>query len=107
MTRPYLSNIIYNHKAERNIQLNMEINFAAIKDSTKASTKNSTKDSDETHTMHIKSKNIVILKGYKTDEIVEKLFDSFLQKCQKGLKEKMTGSNHVFDSVDALYYKQV
>ena len=85
----------------------MEINFGAIKDFTKDSTKNSTKDSNETHTMHIEYKNIVILKGYKTDEIVEKFFDSFLEKCQEGLKEKMAGSNHVFDSVDVLYYKQV
>ena len=55
--------------------------------------------------MHIKSKNIVILIGYGTDEIIEELFDSLLEKYKKGLEEKMKKSNHAFDSVDALYYK--
>ena len=65
---PYLSNIIDDHKDEWKIQLTMEINFISIKDSI------------ETSTMHIKSKNIVILTGYETDYIIEKLFDSILEK---------------------------
>ena len=35
----------------------------------------------------------------------ESLFDSFLQKYQKGLEESMKGSEFVFDNADSLYYK--
>ena len=55
----------------------MEINFISIK------------DSSETHCMHMHSKNIVILTYYEADDIIEKLFDSLLEKYQKGLEEKM------------------
>ena len=42
--------------------------------------------------------------GTETDEIIEELFKSFLQKYQEGLEESMRGSDFVYDSVDALYY---
>ena len=41
------------------------------------------KDSEENRTMHSKSDNIEILVGNETDEIIEDLFDSLLQKYQK------------------------
>ena len=41
----------------------------------------------------------------ETDEIIEKLLESHLQRYQKDLEEKMRGSEFVFDSVDLLYYK--
>ena len=41
----------------------------------------------------------------ETDEIIEKLFESHLQRYQKDLEEKMRGSEFVFDSVDLLYDK--
>ena len=65
----------------------------------------SSKDSNETRTMDSKSGNIEILIGNKKDEITEELFDSLLQKYQKGLEESMKGSEFVFDSDDLLYYK--
>ena len=40
-------------------------------------------DSDETRTMHTKSDNIEVLIGNETDEIIEELFKSLLQKFQK------------------------
>ena len=40
----------------------------------------------------------------ETDEIIEELFKSFLQKYQEGLEESMRGSEFVYYSVDALYY---
>ena len=64
----------------------------------------SSKDSDETRTMHIKSNNVEIMIGSKTDEIMEDLFESFLQKYQEGLEESMRRSEFVYDSVDVLYY---
>ena len=41
----------------------------------------------------------------ETDKIIEDLFDSLLQRYQKGLEESMRGSKFVFDNVDSLYYK--
>ena len=41
----------------------------------------------------------------ETDEFIEQLFESFLQKYQEGLEESIEGSEFVFDSVDLLYYK--
>ena len=64
----------------------------------------SSKDSDETRTMHTKSKNVKIMIGSETSEIIEDLFESFLQKYQEGLEESVRGSEFVYDSVDALYY---
>ena len=51
-----------------------------------------------------KSNNIEIMIGSETDEIIEDLFESFLQKYQEGLEESMRGSQFVYDGVDVLYY---
>ena len=64
----------------------------------------SRKDSDETRTMHAKSDNVEIMMGSKTNEIIEELFKSFLQRYEEGLEESMKGSEFIFDSVDAYYY---
>ena len=64
----------------------------------------SSKDSDETQIMHTKSKNVEIMMGSETIEIIEDLFESFFQKYQEGLEESARGSEFVYDSVDALYY---
>ena len=85
MIRPYLSNTIDDHKDEWKIQLTMEINFISIK------------DSSETHPIHMHSKNIVILTGYETDDIIEKISRRIRRKNEK--------SNYTFDSVGALHYK--
>ena len=52
----------------------------------------SKKDSNETRTMHAKSDNIEIMMGSETNEIIEELFKSFLQKYQEGLEESTRGS---------------
>ena len=49
----------------------------------------SSKDSDETRTMHTTSDNIEIMMGSETDEIIEELFESLLQRYQEGLEESM------------------
>ena len=63
-TRPYLSDIIDNHKTqgEWKIHLTMAINFI------------SSKDSDETRTMHTINGNIKIMKSSETDEIIKGIF---------------------------------
>ena len=99
MIRPYLSDIINDHKTlkklrvhSRNevinyvnqygvwkIQLTMSINFI------------SSKDSDETCNMHTKSDIIEIIMGSETNNIIEELCESLIQKYQEGLEESMKG----------------
>ena len=95
MIRPYLRDIINDHKiqGEWKIQLTMIINFI------------SSKDSGEICLMHTTSDNMEIMIGNKTSGIIKKLFNSLLQKFQKRLEESMRGSEFIFDSVDLLYYK--
>ena len=92
--RPYLSDIISNHKSrgEWKIYLTKAINFI------------SSKDSDETRTMYTKSDNIETVMGSETDEVIEELFKSLLQRYQEGLEESMKGREFIFDSVYVLYY---
>ena len=75
------------------IQLTMTVNFF------------SSKDSEETCTTNTKSDNTEIIMGNETDEIIEELFESLLQRYPEGLEKSMTGSEFVFDSVNLLYSK--
>ena len=54
--------------------------------------------------MHTKSNNIEITIGSGTDEVIENLFRSLLQRYQENLEEKMRGSEFVFDGVNLLHY---
>ena len=49
------------------------------------------KDSDETRTMHTKSKNIEIMMGNGTAEIIRELLETLLQRYEKGLEESVRG----------------
>ena len=53
-----------------------------------------------TRTMHTISDNIQIMIGNKISGIIEKLFNSLLQKYQEGLEESMRGREFIFDSID-------
>ena len=64
----------------------------------------SSKDSNETRNTHKKSDNIESMMGSETDDIIDELFKSLLQKYQEGLEESMRGSEFIRDSVDLLYY---
>ena len=95
MIRPYLSNIINDHKtqdeweiyssntiithktqSEWKIHFTRAINFISSK-----------KYSDETRTIHTKSNNVEIMMGSETDEIIEELFKSLFQKYQEELEQ--------------------
>ena len=95
MIRPYLVDMIKDDKTESEwkIQLIAAINFISSKP-----------DSDETHIMHTKSDNIEIMIGSDTDEVIEELFKSLLREYQENLEKKVSGSEFVFDGIDALYY---
>ena len=54
--------------------------------------------------MHTKSDNEEIMTGSDTDEIIEELFESFLQRYEQNLEEKMKGSDFEFNGVNFLYY---
>ena len=53
--------------------------------------------------MHTKSNDVKIMIGRETNEIIEDLFESFLQKYQEGIEKSMRGSEFAYDSVDALF----
>ena len=54
--------------------------------------------------MHTKSDNEEIMTGSDADEIIEELFESFLQRYKQNLEEKMKGSDFEFYGVNFLYY---
>ena len=91
----YLRKLInyYKNKGEWKVQLIAEISFMSLKPG-----------SDETHIMHTRSDNEEFTNGSDTDEIIEGLFESFLQKYEENLQEKMKGSDFEFDGVSFLYY---
>ena len=91
MIKPYLRDIINDHKtrgsvryhlgnkawleetsSEWKIQLTMAINFI------------SSKDSDETRNMHRKSNNVEIMMGSETDEIIKDVLNLFCKNTKKG-----------------------
>ena len=90
MIRPYLVDVINDHKtqSEWKIQLTAAINFISSKP-----------DSDETRIMHAKGGNIEIMIGSETNEVIEELLESLLQRYQEGLEKSMKGSEFVFDGV--------
>ena len=108
MNMPYLGRMINNHKApirdsngiiikddlsgEWKIQLALQVNFI------------SSLDPGEIRTMHSISDNLEITMGSETDDIIKRLFESFLKKYQENLDEKMKDSKFVFENVDLLYH---
>ena len=83
----------YKNKGEWKLQLTAEISFISLKPG-----------SDETRVMHMRSNNEEIMNGSDNDEVVKGLFESFLQKYEENLQEKMKGSDFEFDGVNFLYY---
>ena len=75
----YLRKLInyYKNKGERKLQLTAEISFISLKPG-----------SDETRVMHTRSDNEEFMNGSDTDEIIEGLFKSFLQKYEENLEKK-------------------
>ena len=70
-----------------------EINFISLKPG-----------SYEARIMHTRSDNEEFMNGDDTDEIIEGLFESLLQKYKENLQNKMKGSDFEFDGVNFLYY---
>ena len=112
MIRPSLGNMVNNHKTPMNlkvhsdvevvnyeaqfgkwkIQLTMRINFI------------SSKDSEETCTMHTKIDNVEIMIDSETNDIIDELFESRLQRYQEELEKPIWGGELVLNKVDLLHY---
>ena len=77
---------------EWKIQLSMHVNFI------------SSNDTGEIHTIYVWSDNAEILMGNETNDIIKKLFRSFLNNYQKEEQIMRGGSNFNFESVELLDY---
>ena len=75
------------------MKLSAEINFISLKPG-----------SDETRIMYTRSDNKEFMNGDDTNEIIKLLFESFLQKLEENLQNKMRGSEFEFDGINFFYY---
>ena len=66
-----------------------EINFISLKPG-----------SDETRIMYARSDNEEFMNCDDTNEIIKLLFESFLQRFEENLQEKMRGSDFEFDGIN-------
>ena len=75
----YLRELVnyYKNKGEWKLQLIAEISFISLKPG-----------SDETRIMHTRSDNEEIISGSDTGEVIEELFESFLQRYEQNLEKK-------------------
>ena len=93
----YLKKLInqYKKEGEWKIQLIAEINFISLKPG-----------SDETRVMYTRSDNEEFMSGDDTNEIIKSLFESFLQRFEENLQEKMRGSDFEFDGINFFNYNR-
>ena len=92
---PYLYDLINDHRIARRvwkIQISMRVNFI------------SSKDTGETRTIYGWSDNVSIMRGSGKDDIIGKLFRSFLHNYQEELKI-IKGSDFVFENVELMDHK--
>ena len=91
----YLRELInkYKNEGEWKVQLSAEINFISLKPG-----------SDETRVMYTRSDNEEFMSGDDTNEIIKLLFESFLQRFEENLQNKMRESEFEFDGINFFYY---
>ena len=98
MITPYLYEIINKKKStNQKTQLDIGINFSNLT------------DKEKNHTSYIKSKNIEILPGDDTNEIIKELTASLFENYQDQLLILRNSSNYIFDSIDVLgiHFQQI
>ena len=83
----------YKKEDEWKIQLIAEINFISLKPG-----------SNETRVMYTRSDNEEFMNGDNTNEIIKSVFESFLQRFEENLQEKMRGSDFEFDGINFFNY---
>ena len=75
------------------MKLSAEISFISLKPG-----------SHETRVMYTRSDNEEFMSGDDTNEIIKLLFESFLQRFEENLQNKMRGSEFEFDGINFFYY---
>ena len=88
----YLRKLINQYKKEGEWKI-AEINFISSKPG-----------SDETRVMYTRSDNEEFMNVDDTHAIIKLLFESFLQRFEENLQEKMRGSDFEFDGINFSYY---
>ena len=92
---PYLFELIdkkkNNTQDEQKVQLIIVIIFRHITDSAKK------------YTFYVKTKKIDLRAGDDTNEIINKVLDSFFENYEREKNILRNGSNYVFDCVDLTY----
>ena len=109
MIRPYLRDLINNHKpttkltnrasnsnserGEQKIQLVMENNFI------------SSKNFEDTPTIYSASKPVEVFMGSETNNVIDRTFDTTLQRFQQAIETSIKGgSEFTHEGVALLYY---
>ena len=54
--------------------------------------------------MHVRSDNEEFMSGDDTNEIIKSLFQSFIQRYEENLQNRMKGSDFEFDGINFSYY---
>ena len=83
----------YKNQGEWKVQLTAEINFISLKPG-----------SDKIRIMHVRSDGEEFMSGDDTNEIIKSLFQSFIQRYEESLQNKMKGSDFEFNGINFLYY---
>ena len=91
----YLRELIdeYKDQGEWKLQLTAEIKFISLKPG-----------SDEIRIMYVRSDNEEFMSGDDTNEIIKLLFQSFIQRYEESLQNKLKGSDFELDGINFLYY---
>ena len=94
MVQSHLIQLINNHKNDNNrkIQLTMNVNFTPVE------------DLNDKRSLYINTKNFEIMLGSDTNEIVNELFDSIIQKYQELLDNATNDSGLVSEGVETTTY---
>ena len=93
--RPYLNDLINHHKASGEWKIQLVILNRCI----------SSKNYEETRDMYSASKNIEIFMGSNRNEVIDRLFNTMLQRFQEAKETSFErGSEFIFENVDSLYY---
>ena len=87
--------MINNHKASGEWKIQLVILNRCI----------SSKNYEETRDMYSASNNIEIFMGSNTDEVIDRLFNTMLQRFQEAKETSFErGSEFIFENVDLLHY---
>ena len=92
--RPYLIDLINDHKTSGEWKIQLVILSKCIY----------SKNFKETCFVYSASNNIEIFMGSDTDEVIDRLFDTMLQRFQEAKETSFErGSEFIFENVDLLY----